>query len=1067
MKHLDLKQEYDNIFQFWELMELFAPKDYPDLKKKVKENKTFVPLDVCHVWEADADTIPFRNYISHNEYLAQKGVKAEEQYDKVNLYCGSYKLNKFMTRMAELCNLDQENIAELGKMDERFYIFSAQVDLNGCLTEEGVQVSPFFYTIISIMKARNLTVHISEEDLLELNADINELLKQKDIKFSQFSDLNYVKAILFEKLNIPSEESVSLERASRNMFACKGLRAEEDSLELQSFFLDEIRRVKRDYANNQNIIKYVGTLLHKSNNKVMIDSDINAMRKWLEVDRYPMAKYPSVFSPTLMQQIAINITISEKDRNENIFSVNGPPGTGKTTLLKELIASNVQKQAEALIKYGMNPGLYIKKTIPSTTTSTYTDFYYELPYEITKYEMIVVSNNNGAVENISMELPKAEEVKVEKTRTELFDRERNEEIYFSKCADQFLTASAWGMISARMGRKSNVNEVLETCRFRKEGENENAITLDTAKESCFSWEEAIENYRKCEKKVLKFRQDIRNDQKILENMYEQKEMLRCAERKLLEYQETFHKQKDILKKAELQINRNEEATRLLEDEIIYIKAHASLIERILIFLSLGTVGRRVKEKRVKICDFITEHEELIRNANKQEVLLRKQEEKLLAQENLVKENIERVRILEEKVYGEKDSLKEKYGANLADRDFFADIKHSKKSQNACPWTFAAYDEAREELFYAALQVRKSFVLNTKYVRRNLFCYQKYVHGKFTPAERKEMFPHLLHALMLVVPVVSSTFASVRTFLKDAGNQSIGYLIIDEAGQGTPQAALGSIYRAQNVIAVGDPLQIEPVVTIPQAVIRILAEGTHVAMPYQKPELSVQVMCDRVNEFNGKIGENVVGCPLLVHRRCIEPMFSISNRISYDNRMFNETKEKEQDYIIEQSGWINVEGEENTAKDHFVEAQAEVVCRLLEKGVAVYADMFESRKNVFIISPFKSVASGMRKYIINHFKKLGVDKDVLEAWVKDSVGTVHTFQGKDANEVFFVLGCSSKSEGAMNWVVHKPNILNVACTRAKYRIAFIGKYDDWKNRACFREFVPELIEKGASPNACEG
>lgn len=35
-----------------------------------------------------------------------------------------------------------------------------------------------------------------------------------------------------------------------------------------------------------------------------------------------------------------------------------------------------------------------------------------------------------------------------------------------------------------------------------------------------------------------------------------------------------------------------------------------------------------------------------------------------------------------------------------------------------------------------------------------------------------------------------------------------------------------------------------------------------------------------------------------------------------------------------------------------------------------------------------------------------------------VGTVHTFQGKDANEVIFVLGCSDKSVGAMNWVVKR-------------------------------------------------
>lgn len=63
--------------------------------------------------------------------------------------------------------------------------------------------------------------------------------------------------------------------------------------------------------------------------------------------------------------------------------------------------------------------------------------------------------------------------------------------------------------------------------------------------------------------------------------------------------------------------------------------------------------------------------------------------------------------------------------------------------------------------------------------------------------------------------------------------------------------------------------------------------------------------------------------MVVHRRCIEPMFSISNMISYDNRMFNKTNKKEdylkqeQPFLIKKSGWINVEGTENGSKDHFV------------------------------------------------------------------------------------------------------------------------------------------------------
>lgn len=30
-------------------------------------------------------------------------------------------------------------------------------------------------------------------------------------------------------------------------------------------------------------------------------------------------------------------------------------------------------------------------------------------------------------------------------------------------------------------------------------------------------------------------------------------------------------------------------------------------------------------------------------------------------------------------------------------------------------------------------------------------------------------------------------------------------------------------------------------------------------------------------------------------------------------------------------------------------------------------------------------------------------------------------------------------------------------RAKYRIAFIGNIDDWKNRRSLKDFIPELID----------
>ena len=85
------------------------------------------------------------------------------------------------------------------------------------------------------------------------------------------------------------------------------------------------------------------------------------------------------------------------------------------------------------------------------------------------------------------------------------------------------------------------------------------------------------------------------------------------------------------------------------------------------------------------------------------------------------------------------------------------------------------------------------------------------------------------------------------------------------------------------------------------------------------------------------------------------MFSISNMISYDNRMFNKTHKKEdylkqeQPFLIKKSGWINVEGTENGSKDHFVKNQAERVCQLLENALHIYTNLYETDDKIFIIT----------------------------------------------------------------------------------------------------------------------
>lgn len=70
----------------------------------------------------------------------------------------------------------------------------------------------------------------------------------------------------------------------------------------------------------------------------------------LQPKNYPLGRFPSntTYALSLMQQVAVNLSIGFD--NNQMRSVNGPPGTGKTTLLKDIFAQLVVQQAYSIAK---------------------------------------------------------------------------------------------------------------------------------------------------------------------------------------------------------------------------------------------------------------------------------------------------------------------------------------------------------------------------------------------------------------------------------------------------------------------------------------------------------------------------------------------------------------------------------------------------------------------------------------------------------------------------------------------------------------------------------------------
>src|SRR6266446_2822176 len=81
----------------------------------------------------------------------------------------------------------------------------------------------------------------------------------------------------------------------------------------------------------------------------------------------------------------------------------------------------------------------------------------------------------------------------------------------------------------------------------------------------------------------------------------------------------------------------------------------------------------------------------------------------------------------------------------------------------------------------------------------------------------------------------------------------------------------------------------PLVTLPERLNSEICKFFKVDKSvWAAPDASAQTLADQASRFQAAFrsdqGPRRVGVPLLVHRRCQEPMFSVSNKIAYDGQM---------------------------------------------------------------------------------------------------------------------------------------------------------------------------------------
>lgn len=893
----------------------------------------------------------------------------------------------------------------------------------------------------------------------------------------------------------------------------------------------------------------------------------------LEIAKAPMGKWPSKFMPCFMQQLAVNLSWRPSQDNLPIFSVNGPPGTGKTTLLKEIIAGNIVERAVKLHEYEDPDDAFVKKNFQDGDKknrgySQYCWRYYDFVDERLKdYGMLVASCNNAAVENITKELPDGEALlkgltpaKTEKEdvcqgllevqqlfqidggeketytvwnqQQERYESREYPDIYFTKLANDLAKRKdgkwdRWGLISAPFGKTGNLKEYIysvlkpyirsfgsnDFIQQRKEEYIRVAQRFDKQYKKVCVMEQELQKISSVRNSFIKKKDSIEYEaEKIQELLEEQKRkagqieeelrevshQLDLERQALREYQselealEKRKEQQDIIQaeaESEIQNIRHQiiglEERRRIWDIILDIFQRPTMLSRTIqeqyqalekaekilqdekdrteIFQQDLKQRQTEYDRQSKEIDTLTEKQKQI--LERQSICLGREKSLILEIKGCLKE-IEEERNLCREILENASDRQGIQAMTVMDEEFFRcyasrDEKESTAAQTSNPWHTAAYNREREKLFYEALKFHKAFLLASKaclWNFKNLLMLWREPRDddrkvtKFSCRDMENSFSALINTVFLLTPVLSTTFASAGAMLSHIRYPGeIGCLIIDEAGQASPQMALGSLFRCRRAIVVGDPRQVEPVVTDELDIIKQIIQNDDTSY-YQSKTLSVQSFADRLNIVGTTYIENGektwVGCPLVVHRRCISPMFDLSNALSYNNLMKQQTAlptpEKEAQFCRESSGWINVSGNENSAagKNHYVQAQGEKAWELIRKAF----QMTEKTPSLFVITPFTTVRDGMRK-LLRSRAEYKTDKRFAD-WVETCIGTVHTFQGKEADQVIFLLGCDKNALSAVRWV--NTNIVNVAATRAKYRLYVIGDYTVWRHSALFQK-----------------
>ncbi|RKH15980.1 hypothetical protein D7X74_16800 [Corallococcus sp. CA047B] len=756
--------------------------------------------------------------------------------------------------------------------------------------------------------------------------------------------------------------------------------------------------------NDHRSLYYLRDLPPDSRTKHLLDSDV--FDGVLAPGRTPPARWPEDGREplVLMEQAAVNIATLAGDLG-GVTGVNALPGTGGTAVLQDVVAALLCSRAEAMACFD-DPASAFTATGARLGSASEGPELWTLDGSLRGFEMLWVSPNPAT--DFGAALPVLKAVASNLGASAPDEGSRND--------------SPWRLAAAALGDTTPL------------------VTLEAPPPSP---EEARQQWQTARAAFL---QALRESRDLLQDREEVRKRFHAAEK--LDHDVAF--QESNTRRAESEFNDAEaareqartrasvarEALAVAEEKLAeHDAARPSAMQRML-------QPQRLRDWEAALARLEQAHQKASRDVLGAQPHLTASENTLAAASSNRDEAVRGLATLRVRLAQAQEQVRadrQRLGRRFVDEAFFE--QGHDAVQQATPWLDPTEQGPRDAVFVAAVALHQAFNAVVAKPLRDSLRALRFALREGLPAEHAALLPQLWSSLFLVAPVVSTTFASVGRLFRGLPPESLGWLLVEDAGQAAPQEAVGALLRTRRAVVVGDSQQLRPVVPLPDALTSAVCAAREIdPQRFNAPEASVQTLANAASRYvlgNGRpAGSRTFGIPLWVHRRCAEPMFSVSNTLAYSGLMVHakapaSSRIRE---VLGPSAWLDV------PEDSEDERVLELLRRLAEARV---------EPDVLIVTPFEAVAEHLRRLVLQSGLLRGWVEDP-EAWVRSRVGVVQALPTRDAEAVVFVLGASSEAQRKeRDWAARQLDLLNATVTRAREQLYVIGDRKRWSEAGVFR------------------